>query len=154
MSATSKTYESLSKIGARLGLTKQAVSKAAKRNAIPKNDQGKVALEDVTAALRAEQSERTTSTKTAETNAVLKQKLSLLKIEAAEIEVSKAKGSLVAVRDVRSELARLIEDAKTILLSIPSKLAPQVVGLSVPEAEQLIREQIYEALTTLSEGKY
>jgi hypothetical protein len=152
--ADGKTYLSLAQIGSRLGITKQAVHKCANRNSLAKNAAGKVALEDVTAALRSEQSERTQSSKTAETNAVLRQKQLLIKIEQAEHELAETKGRLVSVADVRRELAKIITNAKAVLLSLPSSLAPQVVGLSVPDAEKLLREKIHEGLNQLAEGKY
>lgn len=154
MTADGKTYLSLAQIGTRLGITKQAVHKCSLRNNLTKNAAGKVALEDVTAALRSEHSERTQSTKTAETNSVLKQKQLLIKIEAAEYELAEIKGRLVPVADVRRELAKLITNCKSVLLALPSSLAPQVVGLSVPDAEKLLREKLHESLNQLAESKY
>jgi len=43
----------------------------------------------------------------------------------------------------------MIGQAKKVLYSGPSALAPQVVGVSTAEAEQLIRDWIYQALSQL-----
>lgn len=154
MTAEAKTYLSLAGIGRHLGLTKQGVHKACLRNNLVKNEAGKYALEDVATALKAEQSERLQSNKTSETNSVLKQKLMLIKIEKAELELNETKGRLVPLIDVRRELSKLINNSKSVLLALPSSLAPQVVGLSVPDAEKLLREKIHESLNQLAEGKY
>lgn len=149
-----KTYLSLAQIGSRVGISKQAVQQCAKRNNLVKNAAGKYAFEDVAAALTAEGSERTQSSKTAVTNSVFKQRLLILKIEAEEHKLAETKGRLVSVADVRRELAKVITNAKSVLLALPSSLAPQVVGLSVADAEKLLREKIHEGLNQLSEGKY
>ena len=127
----SKTYLSLAQIGSRLGLSKQGVQKAAIRNTLPKNEAGKYSLEDIATALKAEQSERLQSTKTSETNSVLKQKLMLIKIEKAELELNETKGRLVSFADARREWSKVINNAKAVLLALPgtSPLSGLTMGL-------------------------
>lgn len=56
---------------------------------------------------------------------------------------------LVNAADVERDVAAMIMQAKTVLLSGPSSLAPQVVGVSVQEAETLLREWLHSALSRL-----
>jgi hypothetical protein len=55
----------------------------------------------------------------------------------------------ILAEDVEKETADLIANAKTVLLSGPSSLAPQVVGVSVQEAETLLKEWLHAALSKL-----
>lgn len=56
---------------------------------------------------------------------------------------------LVKSDDVEREVAEMIGNAKTVLLQGPSSLAPQVVGVSVQEAESILRQWLFEALSKL-----
>ena len=58
MTADANTYLSLSAIGTPLGITKQAVHKAAIRNNLTKNAAGKFAFEDVAATCLRENKEK------------------------------------------------------------------------------------------------
>ena len=64
-------------------------------------------------------------------------------------EVSILAKEYIPVADVEVWVAEMIGAAKKKLLSGPSSLAPQVVGMTVPEAEALIKEWIREALSHL-----
>ena len=66
-----------------------------------------------------------------------------------DIDLAKKRGELVASDDVRQWVADAVHASKTEMLSIPSKLAPQVVGLSIAEAELCIRQAIHDALMRL-----
>jgi len=57
----------------------------------------------------------------------------------------------VSVEDVERDIADLIATAKFVLLSGPASLAPQVVGVSIPEAETILREWLHGALSKLQE---
>jgi hypothetical protein len=46
-------------------------------------------------------------------------------------------------------VADLIATAKAVLLSGPGSLAPQVVGVSIQEAEKLIKDWLHAALSKL-----
>jgi hypothetical protein len=59
---------------------------------------------------------------------------------------------LVRSDDVEKDTADLIANAKAVLLAGPSSLAPQVVGVSVQEAETLLREWLYKSLSQLQKN--
>lgn len=58
----------------------------------------------------------------------------------------------VLAESVEQEVASLIGMAKTVLLSGPASLAPQVVGVSVQEAETLLKEWLHSALSKLQKN--
>lgn len=66
-----------------------------------------------------------------------------------DIDLAKKRGELVANDDVRRWVAEGIHAFKTELLAIPSKLAPQVVGLTIAEAEIRIRQAVHDSLMRL-----
>ena len=66
-----------------------------------------------------------------------------------DIDLAKKRGELVLSEDVRQWVADAIYATKTEMLSIPSKLAPQVVGLTIAEAELRIRQAVHDALMRL-----
>lgn len=55
----------------------------------------------------------------------------------------------VPIVDVERDVGEMIQNAKSILLSGPASLAPQVVGLTIPEAEKLLRDWLHDALSKL-----
>ncbi len=66
-----------------------------------------------------------------------------------EIEIARRKGELTENHLIETWVAEMVGSAKTVLLSLPGILAPQVVGLTVPDAERRIRDAIDEALLQL-----
>ena len=66
-----------------------------------------------------------------------------------DTDLAKKRGELVASEDVRQWVADAVYAMKTELLSIPSKLAPQVVGLTIAEAELRIRQAVHDSLMRL-----
>lgn len=66
-----------------------------------------------------------------------------------DIDLAKKRAGLVSNEDVRRWVAEGIHAFKTELLSIPSKLAPQVVKLTIAEAEIRMRQTIHESLMRL-----
>lgn len=73
----------------------------------------------------------------------------LKKSHLLDIEIKRRLGEVTDNENLTVWIAELVGAAKTVLLSVPGILAPQVVGLSVPDAEQRIREAIDEALMQL-----
>jgi hypothetical protein len=70
-----------------------------------------------------------------------------------DMEVTKGKYSLNS--DVERWVSDVVTNMKSMLLQIPSKLAPQVVALEDPaEAEAMIRKEIDDALSKLHEGTW
>ena len=72
--------------------------------------------------------------------------------EKLEHEIQVKRGDYTLNSDVKSWVTSMVQESKTVLLGIPSKLAPLVAGMSPAEAEIAMKEAINEALTHLSEG--
>lgn len=81
--------------------------------------------------------------------ASLKAQQILLQNRILQQKIDRNDGILVEAEQVEKDTAALIATAKAVLLSGPSSLAPQVVGVSIPEAETLLREWLHEALSKL-----
>ncbi len=78
-----------------------------------------------------------------------KERNTKLRNEKLAVEVAVLKKEYVERAEVERWVAGMIVTAKGVLLGLPSSLAPQVVGVSIAEAESLIREGINEALSQL-----
>ena len=78
-----------------------------------------------------------------------KQRLQL-QVEKLKFELEVSRKDYSSNVDIEIWVGSLIMQAKTLLLSIPSKLAPQVVGLQEVEAEKLMRSEINAALAELT----
>lgn len=81
--------------------------------------------------------------------AQLKARQILLQNEKLEIQNGILKKQYSLNSDVERWAADMVSAAKKILLSMPSVLAPQVVGLSVPDAEERLKDTINDALEQL-----
>ena len=55
---------------------------------------------------------------------------------------------------VENGVKEMVIAAKKFLLSIPAVAAPQVVGRSVADAEQILKEMINDALVQLHKGNW
>jgi hypothetical protein len=77
----------------------------------------------------------------------------ILKIRAErqlkEHQLAERLKQFVPMVDGQKVIGDMIARAKKVLLSGPASLAPQVVGVPIPEAEKLLREWLHEALTHL-----
>lgn len=69
-----------------------------------------------------------------------------------EHEIAIFKGEWTKNEDVERDLAALAAAAKKVFDLLPAKLAPQVVRLSVAEAEKRIRDAVDDALMQLHTG--
>ena len=78
-------------------------------------------------------------------------RLTAAQAEKTEIDLAERRGELLPVDSVASLWTRVLTDTKTKLLSLPSKLAPQVIGKSREEARAKIEHAIHEALRTLAD---
>ena len=71
----------------------------------------------------------------------------------AEIERDKARGLLVEVAEVERQVVADYARVRARLLSVPTKLAPMMVGMkSAPQARSMIEAHIHEALAELSQA--
>lgn len=62
------------------------------------------------------------------------------------------RNEFVPVADAAKAIGDMIGEAKKVLLPGPASLAPQVVGVSIPEAEKLLNEWLHDALSRLSQN--
>jgi len=74
--------------------------------------------------------------------------------EKLELQIGILKGDYTPNSELSQQVTEMIISAKRQLLSLPSSLAPQVVGENVASAERIIKQAILDALKTLSEGKW
>ena len=84
-----------------------------------------------------------------QTKAGLEMEILKVKLEDKRIELEKKKRILVLKEDITREIHASVFAFRTELESAPGKLAPQVVGLSIAEAELRIQAAIQEALMKL-----
>lgn len=79
----------------------------------------------------------------------LEAKRLLLVNQKLEFDLSVKRGEYTHNDDVEAMFVMMVQNAKKVLLALPSNAAPQVVGLPVPEAELRLREIVDEALAQL-----
>jgi hypothetical protein len=72
-----------------------------------------------------------------------------LQCEKMAFQMSVLQKEYVPVADVERDVASLCAQAKRVLEDGPRQLAPQVVGVSIPEAEKLLAEWVHDALNRL-----
>ena len=74
--------------------------------------------------------------------------------ERLAFELAKAKDEYTENSMVENGVKEMVIAAKKVLLSIPAVAAPQVVGRSVADAEQILKEMINDALVQLHKGNW
>tara|TARA_R110000824_G_scaffold317820_2_gene504991 strand:- start:2973 stop:3494 length:522 start_codon:yes stop_codon:yes gene_type:complete len=73
----------------------------------------------------------------------------------AEMEVQVLSNELIRAEDVKNTWLEFVGNIRAKLLNLPSKLAHQVIGLEeYAEAEELLTEEIHEALTELTKADF
>jgi hypothetical protein len=72
-----------------------------------------------------------------------------LQCDKLQHQLAVMRGEFVAVKDVELWTGQMVGEAKRVLEAGPPSLAPQVVGVSIAEAEQLLRGWIHDALEQL-----
>lgn len=76
-------------------------------------------------------------------------------IERIRFRLSVEKGEYVAKDEIEKELTSAFLKVKTRLLSIPGKLATEIVGVQDPNViSKLLSREIHSSLEFLSEGKF
>lgn len=74
------------------------------------------------------------------------------KREKAELELAKRKNQLHDAADVELVLTNMLTTFRNRVMAIPPKVAPKVIGVkNLAEINQVIQQEILEALTELSE---
>lgn len=82
-----------------------------------------------------------------------KTRLTRAQADKVELEVEELRGALVRVEAIERELGELVAAARAKLLSLPGKAAPLVMAAdNLLEAERIIKNLVYEALTELARG--
>lgn len=78
-------------------------------------------------------------------------RLASAQAEKTELEVQVIKGNLIPSENVEKAVNGMVSAFRAKMLSLPTKAAPSIVVLAdASEAEGLLRDYIYEALTELS----
>ena len=68
------------------------------------------------------------------------------------LENATTRRELVSVHEVKGLVVTAISEAKSRLLAVPTKAAPQVIGMSkVPQVRDVIEQEIHDALTSIAE---
>ena len=84
-----------------------------------------------------------------------KTRLTSAQADKAEMEVQVLSSSLIKADDVRNSWTEFVSNVRAKLLNLPAKMAHQVIGLDhYAEAEELLTNEIYEALNELSKSEY
>ncbi len=77
-----------------------------------------------------------------------------LQNEKLQIQIGILKGEYTPNSEITQQITEMIISAKRQLLSLPSSLAPQVVGENIANAERILKQSIIDALKALSEGQW
>lgn len=82
-----------------------------------------------------------------------KTRLTKFQADKAELEVNQLEGKLIPAQLVQDTWTDFVANVRAKLLGLPSRIAHQVIALETyPEAEQLIKENINDALSELGEN--
>jgi len=127
-----------------LGLPERSFYRLVEKGAIAKQEDGNFLLGELAEAYYK-------SLYDSESLTVAKTRLTKAQAEKAELELAEERGELHRATAVVSVWAENVINAKAKLLSIPSKLAPQLAGLSAAEIEALLKKEISEVLHELAE---
>ena len=111
---------------------------------IPKADNGKYILGDITKAYW--EARLVTGGLEAEQTRLTKAKADL-----AELELAEHRGEVHRAAAVMRVWADNVTNAKTKLLSIPTKLTPELVGKDLQEIQAKLKAEISEALNELAD---
>lgn len=74
--------------------------------------------------------------------------------EKLAIQIGILKGDYTPNSELTQQITEMVISAKRQLLTLPSSLAPQVIGQDIAQAEKIIKSAILDALKNLSENKY
>lgn len=137
-----------------LGITRQSVDNWLADGAPPARSNGKWPVNDWRAWMSANGKKSTKAEKgeAALSKTALEARRLLLMNEKLEFEIAVLKGGYTKDEDVQKQAVEMYTELKKVLLALPDALAPQVVGVSVPEAAKRLREAIDDALLRLHTG--
>lgn len=75
-----------------------------------------------------------------------------IQVQLADLDLQKARGEIIEISEVKALISRAVMNSKNLLLALPSKAAPRLVGLSVLEDFKGILEE-YSAVLLKSRSK-
>lgn len=79
-----------------------------------------------------------------------KARLDTARAEKVEFDLAIARGEYVKFDDVISAMGKIITEMRSKLLSMPTKLAPQIIGQErIPVVKDLIETAVYESLESI-----
>lgn len=90
--------------------------------------------------------------KRAEDGTDWQQEMLKIKTLRAQLDYDRERGLLVSIEDVNRQRVEKIQTVKKALLALPSRLAPQIVGLPVLESEAVIKARIEEIIRDFAAG--
>jgi phage terminase Nu1 subunit (DNA packaging protein) len=71
-----------------------------------------------------------------------------------ELQIAEMEGRLIPAEDVEQRWSKLAFACRAKLLSIPTRLAPEIVNCkNLAQAQAMLTDLVHEALTELSQGK-
>lgn len=74
--------------------------------------------------------------------------------ERLDLELETTKGNYTHNDEIKRRVYRMVGSSRKILGAIPAQAAPQVVGMTIPEAEAFLKEQIDDAMRRLHEDEW
>jgi len=77
-------------------------------------------------------------------------RLAKAQADKTELQLEVENGNLLLVDEVESTWADIVTAIRAKLLSLPTRISPQLIDLTQPEMESVLQEQIYEALEELA----
>lgn len=78
-------------------------------------------------------------------------RLARARADKAEMELAEARGQLIPADQIGDALNTAVQIMRTRVLAIPTKAAPRVGAKDISAAEQVIRAEVVEALSELSQ---
>jgi phage terminase Nu1 subunit (DNA packaging protein) len=135
-----------------LGITTQGVGKAADAGVLKRLGRGEYDLAaSVQAYLRYREQHVLQRHGGAGTYSEAKTRKMRADAELAELALSEKAGTVVNFEHTLQEVTRLTSAIKTRSLSLPSRMAPRLVGKTVAEIHDLLRTQVHKDLRSISE---
>lgn len=127
-----------------LGISRPTFFRLVKDGVIPRAGEGEYILGDVTEAYWRSQftSEALTAART---------RLATAQAELAEMQSAEEQGKLLQSDDVAKAWTAQVGNARTRLLAIPTKVAPELVGQDLPTITDKLKAAVYEALMELAD---
>jgi len=151
--APEKGHATVATLATLLDLDVRRVQQLAKAGVIPRAKRGSYPIaESVRGYIRYLRRTETDRVRPGDFEGARTRKMSA-EAEMAEIELATRRGQMVAVQDVVSRVASVLERVRARITAIPGKLAPRLVGAETAmQAQGLLQDAVGEVLTELAEG--